>query len=227
VKTGRRRWLQRGMSAVAAVTAALLVCRPGAAKGPEQDFSDDAAYKVEAYYGGADLKATRAEKPSPSGGPAVSIKFRSTRDNSGATIAWNIPPQVLDKDAFTMQIKTPGGAVPYVRCLFFDAQGQRIRRNNYFSVSAPDWKPIRFAVGSGSGAASNEPAELTPGQEVAKIVLQFCGKGDREYQVLLADFRKADSEAPPKAAPAKKGAAQPKAPRDRKLAAKPPAKPDS
>jgi len=225
VKTGQWRWLQRMMLVVtAAVAVALAVSRPSAAKGPEQDFSDEAAYKVEAYYGGADVKATRAEKPGPSGAPAISVQFWSTRDNSGATVKWSVPAQVLDKEQFTVQIKTPGGAVPYVRCLFLDAQGKRICRNTYFAVSAPEWKPIRFGMGRGSGANSVEPAEIAPGQEVAKIVLEFCGKADREYQVLLSDFRRAEAAAPK---PAPKPAEPPKPPRQRKPAPKPPAKPEA
>ncbi|MBM4035439.1 MAG: hypothetical protein FJ291_27170, partial [Planctomycetes bacterium] len=212
----RAAWLLTGV--------ALLACQPSLAEqGPEQNFADGASYKVEAFFGGADVKATRIEKAGPGGSTALSIQFRTPRENSGATVSWSFPPKAIDKERFALRLKTPGGAVPYVRCAFLDAQGKLVCRNNYFAVAAPDWKPITFAIGPGSGANSFEPKEIAPGQEVAKIVIQLCGRPDKQYEVLLADFRKAEAAAPKAAEPPK----EKKPPRPRKLAANPTPKPES
>lgn len=225
MESRQRRPMTRMTRAVGlTVAVAVLACQSSfAEKGPEQDFADEAAYKVEPFFGGADVKATRGEKAGPTGGAPLFLQFRSTRENSGATVSWAFPARALDRERFTLRLKTPGGAVPYVRCAFLNAQGKLICRNNYFAVAAPDWKAIGFAVGPGSGANSFEPKEIAPGQEVAKIVLQFCGRADKQHEVLLADFRKAEAAAPKAAEPPK----EKRPPRPRKLAARPPAKPDT
>jgi hypothetical protein len=162
--------------------------RPQPGAGPSQPFEAKEAYALDLFNGASNLRVEEREKPGPTGRPALSIQAECPRDNSGIDVVWSFPPAVLDGKTFSLNVLTPNGPVPYVRARFLDAAGRQVSTSTYFTVEAPDWKPLSFGVLDKSGAATIEPGKPAPGQSVASIRLQFCGQKGKPIHAVISDF---------------------------------------
>ncbi|MBN1675766.1 MAG: hypothetical protein JXR37_32280 [Kiritimatiellae bacterium] len=155
---------------------------------PSQDFSHETAYELKAFYGGANMQATRTDGPGPSGKPILNVKFMSTGENSGVDVAWSFPEQALDGKTFCLHVRVPRGPVPYLRCTFLNAAGRRVSRHGYFQAGGSGWRTYAFPFGRQGGAPSFQQEIKTPGAWVCKAVLQFCGHAGKSYEIELSDF---------------------------------------
>lgn len=168
---------------------------------PVQDFSDDSSYRIESYYGGANVQAARLKEKGPSGKPSLSIKFDATAENSGAVVSWKLAPEALDGKTFSLRIRK--GKVPYVRASFV-SEGKQVCRHTYFGAGGDSWQKLTFAYGTKGTGAALEPATVPAGRPIDQIQLQLCGKANQSYEVEITDFAIVDetiSAPKPKAGP--------------------------
>lgn len=156
--------------------------------GPSQNFESKETYQIKPYYGASNLRILELEKPGPTGRPALDLQADCPGESAGFEVMWTFPPTILDDKILSLHILAPEGPVSYFRALFLDENGRQISRNNFFGVGGADWRAVNVAINGKTGAASVEPAAPAPGQKVAGIVLQICGKAGKPVHAVISDF---------------------------------------
>lgn len=175
---------------VASCAAALVLSAVPAlaATTPDQDFTDETAYQVKAYYGGAKIRATRLPEVGPTGRPVLNVKFMSTGQNAGVNVSWTFPAQAPTGKTFYLQVRPKSPDLPYLRCSFTDDKNRRVSHHVYFHVAGAKWRTLAFPYGKKGEASTFESAVKTPGAPVTRATIQICGVAGGNYELDISDF---------------------------------------
>ncbi|MBN1675016.1 MAG: hypothetical protein JXR37_28495 [Kiritimatiellae bacterium] len=157
--------------------------------GPEQDFSDEAAFRIKVLNGAVKLNRHFEEKPGPTGKPALTLSFDSPRENAGALLRWRCAPAVLDGQVFQVYLETHGERLPYLTVRFLAPNGKQVCRHTYFGATSANWQPFTFAVGEKGAANFFDPkGGFSAGQKVGEISLELGGDAGGSARVSVSDF---------------------------------------